>query len=97
MAEPYQCEKDRQEEFNGFLIDALGLNFIPITVDDGSSNDGVLLENDKYLVALREVKNEIGGGGSDPFLQASFSCLNFWKQEKVSPTCLNSVRNMYEY
>ena len=59
--------------------------------------DGFLVENGRYLVALHEVKNEIGEGGSDPFLQASFSCLNFWKQDKASPTCLNRVRNMYEY
>ena len=84
MAQTYQSEKQRQQIFDEFLIDALDLNFIPITVDDGSSNDGVLLENGRHLVALREIKNEIGEGGSDPFLQASFSVLNFWKQNKVS-------------
>ncbi|CAG8714553.1 12673_t:CDS:2, partial [Funneliformis caledonium] len=72
-----------QQIFNEFLIDVFDLNFISITVDDGSSNNGVLLENDRYLVALYEVKNEIGEGRSDPFLQASFSVLNFWKQNKL--------------
>ena len=89
MAMTYNNENDRKDVLDLFLSEALGLNFNTIKLSDGSSNDGCLLQNNNYLVAICEMKNEIGLGHSDPFLQASFSYFKFWAQNKVNIYMVN--------
>ena len=89
MAMTYDKENDRQDILDSFLSEALGLNFNTVQLSDGSSNDGCLLQNNNYLVAIREIKNEIGLGQSDPFLQASFSYFKFWAQNKINIYMVN--------
>jgi len=85
MARIYQSEPERQKIFNEKIRELFNEELANISLDDKSSNDGVLesiVHSRKVLRLLVEMKNEIGTGGCDPTAQAAVSFAKYYTQDK---------------
>ena len=87
----YREEKRRQAALTPILGKLVSQSINVVTLDDGTSNDGVCTvhvgEGTSALLLLCEFKNEIGSGECDPSLQASFSFTRWWSQVRVGQVC----------
>jgi hypothetical protein len=92
----YTYESDRRDAFLPHLNKAIGQVFLTLSNSDKTQPDGVVILNvtsldkfspellaDAILLAIREDKNEIGKGHSDPSVQAIMSMIRFWVQPQV--------------
>ena len=94
----YDNEELRRQAISADLRDATSwdmpyvVNFDK-SVADGTAASKTPVETGYQLAALsiREDKNEIGDGGSDPSTQASLSYGRFWAQHDVCPSNLYSL------
>jgi hypothetical protein len=92
----YSSEDERRDAFLSHLNQAIGHTFLTLSNSDKTQPDGVVPLNpasldvqsfrlvaDAILLALREDKNEIGMGGSDPSVQGVLSTRRFWALPQV--------------
>ena len=82
----YKTEEERREALTPLLRNILGVNIQMVANADKTTPDGVvemLLGVLLFLILLKEDKNEIGDGGSDPSTQAGLSLGHAWAQAKV--------------
>ncbi|KAI5117971.1 hypothetical protein M0805_004905 [Coniferiporia weirii] len=79
-AEIYETEDDRISEIDRHLTPLLGNIFMDVRTPDVKS-DGVMVQpcgpSIAYLV-IRQVKNEMGTGGADPYNEGSLSYRKYW-------------------
>jgi hypothetical protein len=94
----YDNEEHRRQAIIADLRDATSRDMPCVVNFDKSAADGTAaaktpVETGYQLAALsiREDKNEIGDGGSDPSTQASLSYGRFWAQHDVCPSNLYSL------
>ena len=94
----YDNEELRRQAISADLRDATSWDMPYVVNFDKSAADGTAasktpVETGYQLAALsiREDKNEIGDGGSDPSTQASLSYGRFWAQHDVCPSNLYSL------
>ena len=88
----YDNEDHRREAIIADLREATSRDMPSVSNSDRSAADGTAAANTSVetgyqlaAVSIREDKNEIGNGGSDPSTQASFSYGRFWAQNAVCP------------
>lgn len=86
MANEHINEDSRKNAFINHITEFIG-KLLEVRIEDGSSNDGMLLIEtacgENGLRIIHEIKNEIGEGGSDPTIQATLSYSKYWAQEQV--------------
>lgn len=88
----YTSKLERRNALLPILIELLGQPIISgQLLEDGSSSDGICTTKMEVggkgmfaLLMLLELKNEIGAGGCDPSVQASFSFTRWWSETRVS-------------
>ncbi|KAG5634558.1 hypothetical protein H0H81_001534 [Sphagnurus paluster] len=81
----YPTEEKRRAELTPILCKILGVDIQTILNDDKTNADGVvelLRAVGRFLIFLKEDKNEFGEGGSDPSTQAGLSTGRSWAQPK---------------
>jgi hypothetical protein len=85
----YAKEKRRVEAIASWLHELLGSIFTVVTLEDDTSNDGIITGTgrNKSLLLIREVENEIGSSG-DPCLQVGFSLTRWWASSQVEHTII---------
>ncbi len=86
----YKSEEERREALTPLLRNVLGVNIQMVANADKTTPDGtveMLIGLLLFLILLKEDKNEIGDGGSDPSTQAGFSLGRAWAQAKVCYGC----------
>ncbi|CAH1771492.1 3099_t:CDS:1, partial [Entrophospora sp. SA101] len=75
----------RKNAFIDHITEFIG-KLLEIKIEDGSSNDGMLMVEtacgENGLRIIHEIKNEIGEGGSDPTIQVTLSYSKYWAQEQ---------------
>ena len=91
MAKVFPNEAECLHAFDYITRDFLEAQFVTTRTGSGGSNDSIVTHNIcfensvlSYLqtaIFVREGKNEIGTGHSDPYLQATFSYLHYWLQD----------------
>ncbi|PPQ79188.1 hypothetical protein CVT25_002773 [Psilocybe cyanescens] len=82
----YTTEEKRQAELTPIHCRILGVDMQTILNDESTDADGVvesLMAVGRFLILLKEDKNEFGEGGSDPSTQAGLSMAHFWAQPKL--------------
>jgi hypothetical protein len=92
----YRYESECREAFLPHLNKAIGQVFLTLSNSDKTQPEGVVILNvtsldkfsprlleDAILLAIREDKNEIGKGHSDPCIQVIMSMIRFWVQPQV--------------
>jgi hypothetical protein len=91
----YDSEDLRRRAIGADLTDAISTAMAQVVNLDKSAADGAVatktpVETGYQLAAviIREDKNEIGDGGSDPSTQACLSYGRFWAQQDVCPSNL---------
>ena len=91
----YETEDLRKRAFSADLTDAISTAMATIINLDKTWADGIVVTKTPVgtghqlaAVSIREDKNEIGEGGSDPSTQASLSYGRFWAQPDVCPANL---------
>jgi len=82
----YVSEEERRAALTPLLCDILKVNIQMILNKDKTIPDGIV-EMAKgillFLILLKEEKNEVGDGGSDPSTQSGLSTARCWAQDKV--------------
>ena len=76
----YDDEKERAQTIQGHPHTLLGRR-LGVVVEKGVISDGVISTSSRESMAyllIREVKNEIGTGHSDPYNQASLAYRRYW-------------------
>ncbi|CAI2195391.1 17701_t:CDS:2, partial [Funneliformis geosporum] len=93
MANEHMNEDSRKNEFINHITKFID-KLLEVKIEDGSSNDGMLLIEtacgENGLRIIHEIKNEIGEGGSDPTIQVTLSYSKYWAQEqrnKIRAVC----------
>ncbi|CAG8756528.1 5181_t:CDS:2, partial [Racocetra persica] len=84
MADIYHNEREHFIVFKEKIHKLFGEELRIISLEDDSSNDGILESNvfsKSVLCFLVEMKNEIGTGSCDPTVQASASYAKYYTQE----------------
>jgi len=82
----YPDERSRRKILNPILSRVLNFHLQVIENDDETKADGTLegfVQQSALLFLLKEDKNELGDGGSDPSIQAGLSAARSWVQSKV--------------
>jgi hypothetical protein len=90
MSQVYKVEDGRQEVVDEYICELLKYPLEKRVLSDKSSNDGMIRcqiknGNEKTgLTVICELKNEVGAGHSDPYLQGNISYSKYWTQKKVN-------------
>ena len=82
----YPSEAQRQNKLKPILGEILEVTIQSIMNEDKTIPDGIVEGGENlmlFLVFLKEEKNEIGEGGSDPSTQAGLSVSRCWAQSRV--------------
>jgi hypothetical protein len=82
----YPDELTRRATLTPLLNSILGCNIQTVENDDGTRPDGILEGHTllgMFILLLKEDKNELGDGQSDPSRQAILSAARTWVQAKV--------------
>jgi hypothetical protein len=83
----YANEDKRRVELAPILCNILGVDIQIIQNEDKTNPDGIaeLVANfGRFLLLLKEDKNEFGEGGSDPATQCGLSVARCWAQSRVN-------------
>jgi len=82
----YKNEDERRNRLTPLLCKILGVDVQKILNEDKTNPDGIvekLFDKARSLLLLKEEKNEVGEGGSDPSTQAGLSTGRCWAQPRV--------------
>ncbi len=82
----YKTEQERRSTLTPLLCKILGVDVQTIQNEDNTMPDGIVekvIKEARSLLLLKEDKNEIGDGGSDPSTQGSLSAGRSWAQPRV--------------
>jgi hypothetical protein len=82
----YQDERTHRMKLTPILKRVLNANIQGIENNDRTKADGTvegIKDQNGFLLALKEDKNEFGAGGSDPTTQAGLSAARSWAQLNV--------------
>ena len=82
----YASEEERRAALTPLLCDILNVNIQMILNKDKTNPDGIVemaLGILLFMIFLKEDKNELGDGGSDPSMQNGLSTARCWAQDTV--------------
>ena len=82
----YKTEQERRSALTPLLCKILGVDIQTIQNEDNTMPDGIVenvIMEARSLLLLKEDKNEIGDGGSDPSTQGGLSAGRSWAQPRV--------------
>jgi hypothetical protein len=87
MTDIYGDEDGRETAFQDFIGKLTNESLTKQSTTDGFGNDGMIecrTAIGEVLIVNIEIKNEVGTGNCDPYIQGIFSYSKYWARDKVT-------------